>query len=207
MKLLQTTKMTQPTRERDSARFAHRSTDSVLILNASTEVAYGSLCRWFEGRSESSPIAVYAPDVPGRLRLALAPRPLRAALAVEGRDATRARSVAGGPPRSAWRSYIAVAGRYQPIVVLCASDDEVTSGQTVYRIVAQALLSRSIVLVGPHTTRTWPGGRGNVDQRRLSELVTIAGAGLLGVGTAAIALTAVVLDDALARWSSRRPAP
>ncbi len=205
-----THKVTPPTREQASAQTAQFPIDSVLILNPSTEVAYGSLYQWFEGRVASSPIAVYAPEVPDRLRLVLAPRSLRPVLSadeMDARAAAQARSVVGGSSRSPWRRYIGIAGRYRSIVVLCASDDEVTSGQTVYRIVAQALLSRSIVLVGPRATRTWPGGRGNVDPRRLRELAMIAGAGLLAAGTATIALTAVTLDDALARWSSRRPAP
>jgi hypothetical protein len=107
--------------------------------------------------------------------------------------------LASHPVQALWRSFASLVNRYEFVVVLCASDEEVCRGDTVYRVVGEALFSDHVVLIGPRLARAWPGGRRSLNLRGAREVMTLAGTCALGLSTAAVALAALALQETLIR--------
>jgi hypothetical protein len=168
------------------------SRTGALILNASLHVSYGTLQRWIAERAEDVCIAVYGQEYVETLGSLLAPRGVEV---VPRRPAV----VASHPAQALWQSFAALVNRYDVIVVLCASDEEVTRGHTVYRIIAEALFSDHVLLIGPRLARAWPGGRRSLNLRGAREVMTLAGTCALGLSTATVALAALALQETLIR--------
>jgi hypothetical protein len=176
----------------DTLLIRRRARTGILILNPSLHVSYGTLLRWIEERTEDLSIAVYGHEYVETLGSLLAPRVVEVVR-------LRPAAVASHPGQALGQSFASLVNRYQVIVVLCASDEEVTSGHTVYRIVAEALFSDHVVLVGPRLARAWPGGRRIWNLRSAREVVTLTGTCVLGLSTAAVALAALALQETLIR--------
>jgi hypothetical protein len=98
-----------------------------------------------------------------------------------------------------WRSFVSCVNHYEYILALCATDDEVVTGHTVYRILGESLFSDHVVLIGPEAVRVWPGGRFLISPRRACELLTMFAVAGMALSMTAIALLAVAAQEALVR--------
>jgi hypothetical protein len=98
-----------------------------------------------------------------------------------------------------WRSFVSSVNHYEYILVLCAADEEVVTGHTVYRILGESLFSDYVVLLGPQTARVWPGGRFLISPGRARDLMTLFAVAGMGLCMTAISLVAVAVQEALVR--------
>ena len=165
---------------------------TALILNPSLHVSYGTLQRWSEEQAEDFSIAVHGQEFAKTLGALLAPRTVQVVPLWPTARASR-------PLLAPWQSYASLIRRFGVIVVLCATDDEVTTGHTVYRILGEMLFSDRIVLIGPRLMRVWPDGHGVLSRKRARELITLVGMMGMGLGMTAVALAALALQEALSR--------
>jgi len=160
-----------------SARSAAQVLDeSALIVNVSATMAYSSLRCWLNAHEQVSRVDVLT---------------LRQ-LASPGEQAPRALPAAAvvGP----WE-VVRRLGRYRTILVLCVSDEQVSTGHAPFRIVGELLFSKRLLLVGPQLVKEWPSGRNLLDPPRAREVASLAGLGLLSVATSVMTLIIVALDD------------
>ncbi len=166
------------------------TSSGVLLLNSSMQMSYNTLRRWIESRTDISYVRVYEQQNVDTIRQWLAPRMVQA---IAGhRDTIASRIVLN--------NFTLSFGQYKFIIVLCLNDEDVMTGRTVYRVLAEALLSADIVLVGPTAIRIWPGGRKTpFYPKRMRELLILGVTSTLGLGTAGIALTMVALQEVLVR--------
>src|SRR5438105_14538352 len=71
--------------------------------------------------------------------------------------------------------------QFDTILVLCFGDDEVLTGDTVYRLIGELLFGSRVVMIGPNATRAWPGGRGLLKAKRAREIVPLAATAGVGL--------------------------
>jgi len=156
------------------------------------QVSYGTLRRWIEGHREISSIVVYGQEDVKDLKALLAPQTVQGVPILLDQLTSR-------PLDVFQQGFSSLVGRFDTIIVLCAADGEVTTGQTVYRILAEAFLSHHIVLIGPSLTQVWPGGRHIASLRRVRELAILLVTGGMGLAMTVIVLMTVALQGALIR--------
>jgi hypothetical protein len=100
---------------------------------------------------------------------------------------------------TAWWSFVPNVNHYEYILVLCATDEEVVTGHTVYRILGESLFSDHVVLLGPEAVRVWPGGRFLISLGRARELIALFAVAGMGLCMTAVSLVAVAVQEALVR--------
>lgn len=168
------------------------SRSGALVLTPSTQVAYATLQRWCGEQDHLGPIDVFGSESEhvGTLGVLLAPKIVRSA------PSTR---LSAHPALALLQTYKKLVNRYTYVIVLCSTDEEVTTGQTVYRILGEALMSDRLTLVGPALVRVWPGGRTRGNWQRTREVGVLVITSSMGLITAAIALSLVVLQEVVAR--------
>jgi hypothetical protein len=170
---------------------------SLLVLNPSVYPSYAALQSWLEEHACILSVATYGQQYVETLRDVVAPREVRAVPAL-----SELRAVS--PLRALWRIFTSVVNRYEFIAILCSGDEEARSGQTVYRILGEALLSDRIVLVGPTATTMWPGGRGGFDVKRFRELTALLSTVGLGLSMTIVVLAAIAVHEAVVKPRVRR---
>ena len=160
------------------------TTTSVLILGSTARMSYGTMQSWLTEHASGYHVDVLDLTHAGVLTQILAPRSIHVPPWVTNR-------------LPLWCNFLSAIGRYDTILVLCVSDDQVAGGHAPFRLLGELLFSRSLVLIGPHLAKTWPGGREALRSQRVREVAVIVTAGVLSVVTTVITLAAIVLYDAL----------
>jgi len=157
------------------------ATTSILILNSAARMSYNTLRQWLVEHEGEYRVDVLNQTHADALKGILASRSIQVVPRVP----------AGSP---LWRGFLSAMGRYDTILVLCVADDQVAEGHAPYRLLGESLFSASLVLIGPHTTKVWSGGR-ILRPQRAREVAALAAAGIVSVITTTITLAAIVLYD------------
>src|SRR5205085_4148451 len=151
---------------------------------------------WLDDRAGEYRVAVLGPDNAAHLHGIVAPQSVF--------TVSCGRTPPTSPLNAAWHYVIATVGRFDTVIVLCVNDDQVATGHAPLRLLGELLFSRTLVLIGPHSVKTWPGGPGLLHPRRAREVTALAAAGIMSVLTTTISLAAVALYEALIRMRIER---
>jgi hypothetical protein len=162
---------------------------SALILNSWARMSYSTLKSWLDDHAGEYRVAVLGPDNAAHLHSIVAPQSVLAL--------SRGRTPPTSPLNTAWRHFIAALGRFDTVIVLCVSDDQALTGHAPLRLLGELLFSRTLVLIGPHCVKTWPGGTRLFHPGRARDMTALAAAGIMSVLTTTISLAAVALYEAL----------
>jgi len=164
-----------------------------LLLRPTIEPAYGTVRRWLADQPGISSITILDEGATDALHQVVAPRTVRVAPSIK-------RILVPIRPDQllkGWRIFFTLFNHFGTIVVLCATDDDVVGGYTPYRLLAELLFGRRVVLIGPSVSKEWPGGRGLATLVRARELVALVSAALVGMGTTLVAFAAVGAQEAV----------
>jgi hypothetical protein len=162
-------------------------TKSALVLNLSARMSYGMLKRWMDDHAGLYRVEALSEEEAARPDIA--PQCLRVL--------PYRRRHHGSPLHMAWRTLISTVGRYDTFLVLCVSDEQVSSGHALYRVLAELLFSRSLILIGPNCVASHPSGFGVLRPHRAREVTMLALVGFINVLTTTVALAAVTAYEAL----------
>ena len=164
---------------------------SALILNSWARMSYGTLNAWLDDHAGEYRVAVLGPDNAAHLHSIVAPHSVC--------TLSCGRTPPTSPLNAAWPYFIATVRRFDTVIVLCVNDAQAATGHAPLRLLGELLFSKTLVLIGPHCVKTWPGGTGLFHPGRAREVTALAAAGLMSVLTTTISLAAVALYEALIR--------
>src|SRR5438552_2986416 len=162
---------------------------SMMILNSWARMSYGTLKSWLDNHAGECRVAVLGSDNAAHLNSIVAPQSVL--------TLSCGRTPPTSPLNAPWRHFIAALGRFDTVIVLCVNDDQAATGHAPLRILGELLFSRTLVLMGPHSVKSWPGGTGLFQPGRAREVTALAAAGIMSVLTTTISLAAVALYEAL----------
>jgi hypothetical protein len=167
---------------------AVRRVGSALLLCPTIQVSYDTLEQWLAEHAVIQSVVVHGQDKLAALNSVLPTHSVQTITAAKTNTWF-----------STLRSFVSSVNHYEYILVLCATDEEVVTGHTVYRILGEALFSDHVVLIGPEAVRLWPGGRFLISPGRARELITLFAVAGMGLCMTAVSLAAVAVQEALVR--------
>ena len=174
--------------EHTRARPVVRRAESALLLCPTIQVSYDTLKQWLAEHVVIRSVAVHGQENLAAISSLLPTHRVQAITAAKTNIWF-----------TIWRSFVSGVNHYEYILALCATDDEVVTGHTVYRVLGASLFSDHVVLIGPGAVRVWPGGRFLISPRQARELITLVAVAGMGLCMTAISLVAVAVQEALVR--------